>query len=80
MQTQANTVSTEDINHLFQDCKAQLRTNRLIVNSVKQRGDLKAALKQYMIEYKLQDDDLTMYNWFIGTNFNVSVNELKKLH
>ena len=80
MNTKATPVSTEDINHLFQDCKAQLRTNRLVVNSVKQRGDLKAALKQYMLDSRFDDQQLILYNWFIGTTFNTSVNELKKLH
>lgn len=80
MQTQAQPVSTEDINHLFRDCKQNLRTNRDIANSVKQRGDLTLALKQYMIEQRLTGDDLILYNWFIGTTFNVCVNELKKLH
>lgn len=80
MQTQTTPVSTEDISHLFRDCKQNLRTNRVIAQSVKQRSDLKAALQQFMVESRFNDEDLIMYNWFIGTTFNVSINELKKLH
>lgn len=80
MQTTASPVTTEDINYLFNACRQRLRTDRALANSVRQRADLKTALNQYMVENRLADDDLILYNWFIGTTFNVCINELKKLH
>lgn len=81
MQTPATSpVTTDDINYLFNHCKTNFRADQAAVNSVRKRADLKTALARYMVDSRFDDDDLILYNWFIGTTFNVCVNELKKLH
>jgi hypothetical protein len=81
MQQHSNTsVTTEDINYLFNNCKQKLRNDRAVVDTVRKRADLKTALQQFMVDSRFNDEDLIIYNWFIGTTFNVCVNELKKLH
>jgi hypothetical protein len=73
-------VTTDDVNQVFSHCKKNLRNDRMAVNALMQRADLKTALARYMVEQRLDDDDLILYNWFIGSTFHTSVNELKKLH
>lgn len=81
MQTQnQNGTSTADINYLFNNCKQMLTTDRSLAKTIAQRPDFLADLTQYMIGSRFTDDDLILFNWFIGTTFNTCVTELKKLH
>ena len=51
-------------------------SDKELIRQLKVEPQLNSSLKQFMDESNFDYDTLTLFNWFIGTHFGVSVNEL----
>lgn len=65
------------ISNMFGDIIACFRLHSGTIAVLKKRSDLHAVLKRYWITNKLENDELVLFNWWIGNTFGVSINELR---
>lgn len=67
----------DTVDTLFNLCRNKQETFVSLVKDLRKLPNLKEVLAQYMKRERFRDDDLILFNWFIGTKFNICINDLK---
>lgn len=63
------------IETLWKLCKEKQYTNKTLISMLKKDPQLKVILKDFLKTIK-GDDELVLFNWFIGSVFLICVKEL----